>query len=515
MRRRSRQPKNRARSSASLEHSERDRTRAPERQVGGSPTPPEARSASEAEFAGSAHFEAGIGTTAYVLHLFWFAMNTVLTRDRGLPARTHSTDILPPGALAGPWRIEHELGRGGMGTVYAVVHDGIGKRAALKVVHRHLVGADRTERILLEARVVNQVRHPNIVDIFETGLLEDGRPYIVMERLAGAPLSSRVQHNKLPADEVIAILLQICDALEAAHAAGVIHRDLKLDNVFIADDGSAKVLDWGIAKIVTTDLRQTLEGELVGTPQYLSPEQARGAAVTPQTDVYSLGVLAYELFLEQLPFEAETAAEIMVMHLRATPPSPRDAWPDIPDELDALLLAMLAKSPDKRPTMTGVAAALVATRSELERRRGLCAAASMPSILLARITQPRRLSHAELAMTADAGSVQTIRRRRWPIAAAAMAMAAALAVIWSSRGDDEVAPVASVIDAIPLQVFEAPPVPEAVIVPVVAPAVAPAIVPPVAAAAAAVVATPRHFTIKAPVRKPSHRDPNATVDAYR
>jgi eukaryotic-like serine/threonine-protein kinase len=285
-------------------------------------------------------------------------------------------DVLPPGSKAGPWVVERELGRGGMGAVYGVVHDEIGKRAALKIVHaRLLTPGFNADRMLLEAKVVNQVGHPNIVDIFETGRLPDGRPYIVMERLEGQPLAYRADDGKILPDQVIAILLQVCDALIAAHAAGIVHRDLKLDNVFLVDNPDdlatprVKVLDWGIAKVLSHDVHHTVEGQLVGTPQYLAPEQARGAQVSPQTDVYSLGVMAYELFLEQLPFEAETSAEIMAMHLRATPPPPRELWPDIPAPLEELLLEMLAKSPDRRPTMLEVARRLEAIREELRERQ--------------------------------------------------------------------------------------------------------------------------------------------------
>src|SRR5262245_29903030 len=168
------------------------------------------------------------------------AMNTMVPTATGAPERD-APDVLPCGAMAGPWRVEHVLGRGGMGTVYAVVHDEIGKRAALKLMHQKLTTRHlNVDRMLLEAKVVNQVGHPNIVDIFETGALADGRPYIVMERLTGMPLSERVCATKLLPDQVIAILRQICDALVAAHAAGVIHRDLKLDNVFLVEteDGS-------------------------------------------------------------------------------------------------------------------------------------------------------------------------------------------------------------------------------------------------------------------------------------
>jgi serine/threonine-protein kinase len=274
---------------------------------------------------------------------------------------SEAPDDLLPGSMAGPWRVERELGRGGMGSVYAVHHEEIGKRAALKVMHSRLVTKQSAERMLVEARVVNQVGHPNIVDIFETGTLPDGRPYIVMERLEGVPLAVRADEGKILPDQVIAILLQVCDALIAAHAAGVVHRDLKLDNVFLIDNPDdpahprVKLLDWGIAKVITTDVKHTVEGQLVGTPQYLAPEQARGAAVSAATDVYSLGVMAYELFLEQLPFEAETSAEIMAMHLRALPPPPSELWPDIPPSLEHLLLAMLAKCPEARPSMLTVA----------------------------------------------------------------------------------------------------------------------------------------------------------------
>jgi len=300
-------------------------------------------------------------------------------------------DALAHGAKAGPWIIEREIGRGGMGTVYAVVHEEIGKRAALKVVHGRLLGAGfNPERMLLEARVVNQVGHPNIVDIFETGHLPDGRPYIVMERLEGQSLAHRADTGPLPPELSVAILRQLCDGLIAAHAAGVVHRDLKLDNVFLVDnleDPSAprvKILDWGIAKIVHEDVRHTMEGQLVGTPQYLSPEQARGGKVTPKTDVYSLGVMAYELFCDQLPFEAETSAEIMAMHLRATPPAPHDLWPDIPPALEVLLLDMLSKRPDQRPTMLEVATRLEEVLLQLRAPR--------PSSQIAALARPASIS---------------------------------------------------------------------------------------------------------------------------
>ena len=356
-------------------------------------------------------------------------------------------DVLPPGAKAGPWTIEKEIGRGGMGSVYAVVHDGIGKRAALKLIHRRLLQPQHIERMLIEARVVNRVGHPNIVDIFETGTLADGRPYIVMERLDGVSLSNRVLDGHIMPVEVIAILLQVCDALIAAHDCSVIHRDLKTDNVFLckSDDGSlrVKLLDWGIAKELEVDVRHTSEGHVVGTPQYLAPEQARAGKVSDRTDVYSLGVMAYELLLEQLPFEAETPLEVMTMHLRAVPPPPRELWPEIPLPLEALLLSMLAKDPAARPSARAVAQQLEAVRDALEARRG--AGVVLPPRTSARL--PRAATPVELAPTPTAGGSATwapvAPSRRWQFAIGAVALALSAALFFITRASDSAASATS------------------------------------------------------------------------
>jgi serine/threonine-protein kinase len=331
-----------------------------------------------------------------------------------------------------------------MGTVYAVVHEEIGKKAALKVMHDFLATGITVERIKLEARVVNRVGHPNIVDIFETGTLDDGRPYIVMERLDGVCLGNLAFESKVLPDRVVELLIQICDALIAAHAAGVIHRDLKLDNVFLLPPGEegghdrVKLLDWGIAKEISNDVRCTIDGQLVGTPQYLSPEQARGADLTPATDTYSLGVMAFELFLEQLPFEAETAAEIMTMHLRAEPPRPSDLWPDIPRELEALLLAMLAKRAEDRPSLETVAGTLLRVRDELDRRRSVPRAEPAPR-------HTRFASAPPLTIPPVRGT-----RTRWQIALGACAIVASAVlflVAQDSRSMAAPAPAAAALGA--------------------------------------------------------------------
>jgi len=456
-------------------------------------------------------------------------MKTLVSTARALPAQPAApievTDRLLRGVKAGPWIVEHELGRGGMGAVYAVVHEEIGKRAALKVVHARLLGPGfNCDRMLLEAKVVNQVGHPNIVDIFEAGKLPDGRPYLVMERLEGQPLSLRADEGKLLPDQVIAILLQICDALIASHAAGVIHRDLKLDNVFLTDNPDdpatpeVKLLDWGVAKVMdhheNRTVRHTIEGQLVGTPLYLSPEQARGAEVSAQSDVYSLGVMAYELFLEQLPFEAETSAEILVMHLRATPPPPSELWPEIPPQLEALILAMLAKKADQRPTMLEVARSLEAVRAELARSRIHQSGGVPPT------TSPPRFGS-----TAGLATQSAPPQRRWQYAVGVLALVASGLMFLLSRASDSRAASAATVSG-PVRIdptFDrALPAPRAT-APVQAPTkidrggdhVVAEVAPPARAKPTKPRASSRR-ALPAPRRAPARIvDPDGTIDPYR
>lgn len=471
----------------------------------------------------------------------------VSTAGGGLAAPIPVQDGLEAGQKAGPWIVERELGRGGMGAVYAVTHDVIGKRAALKIVHNRLLTPSfNPERMLLEARVVNQVGHPNIVDIFETGKLPDGRPYIVMERLEGQPLSDRADEGKLLADQIIGILLQVCDALLAAHAAGIIHRDLKLDNVFLVDNPDdprspkVKLLDWGIAKVINQEVRHTVEGQLVGTPQYLAPEQARGGQVSPATDVYSLGVMAYELFLEQLPFEAETSAEIMAMHLRATPPPPSELWPEIPPKLEDLLVQMLAKAPDHRPTVLEVARRLEDVRTDLHRRctemLALSLASAAPAVPVEPVPEPTRLSQvgsriapslsrilspAGFAPTEAADHVSP--HKRWQFAAGAFALVTSVMMILLSRdGEQSANAESSVPEEAQLEPTRivAPVLPDIVVEPAVE-TPQPIEPPPAATTTTTRPAAPRATTPRSP-RKPvvlprraAKVDLDGTLDPYQ
>jgi serine/threonine-protein kinase len=344
-----------------------------------------------------------------------------------------------------------------------------------------------------------------------------------MERLDGVPLSVRADEGKILPDAVISILLQVCDALIAAHAAGVVHRDLKVDNIFLTDEG-VKVLDWGIAKVIAADPHHTIEGQLVGTPQYLAPEQARGGVVSPATDVYSLGVVAYELFLEQLPFEAETSAEIMAMHLRQAPPPPRELWPDIPPTLEQLVLAMLAKDADARPTMLEVARTLEKVRDELEQRRR-ASANDRSGIVRGTPTTPVPEERRSIAWSSAPGLAPTApaaprtRSRRWQLVVGGLAVAVSAAMVLVTRdADSDTAVPPPSQNIVPLAVDVTAEVGPSAIAAADAPAPPLKLSPPAAAPAHATSrpapSAPSHRHVAKPRRDLSH-DPDGTIDPYR
>ena len=274
---------------------------------------------------------------------------------------------LMPGFQVGEYKIEKKIGEGGMGAVYGAVHPLIGKRAAIKVISAAL-GADSSavNRFVQEAKSVNQIGHPNIVDIFAFGELPDGRNYFVMEYLQGESLADRIQRVEMPLGEAIEILDQVADALEAAHEKQIVHRDLKPDNVYLAavrgGRTMVKLLDFGIAKLSVVDggtgsgVAKTRTGMMMGTPGYLSPEQARGKNVDHRTDIYALGCMTFEIVCGRLPFVADNAMDIVLMHMTAPPPRASEIWPEIPAPLDELIARMLEKDAAARPTLAEIRA---------------------------------------------------------------------------------------------------------------------------------------------------------------
>ena len=257
------------------------------------------------------------------------------------------------GKMVGSYRIATVLGQGGMGRVYKAVHPGIGSRVAVKVLGAQFsTNQGLIERFFAEARAVNVVRHENIVNVLDLAHLPDGRPYIVMEYLDGGPLSGVIQTmGTLPIGTTLQLMAGVLSGLEAAHASGIIHRDLKPDNIFVSPSGRPKVLDFGIAKL-RPDLGGvsdgTREGSLLGTPHYMSPEQARAQSVDVRTDVYSAGVIIFECLTGHRPFNAASLFELLRAHVEQPPPRPTSLRPDMPPAVEHAVLRAMAKNPDER-----------------------------------------------------------------------------------------------------------------------------------------------------------------------
>ncbi len=265
------------------------------------------------------------------------------------------------GSFAGNFQIRALIGAGGMARVYSAQHPTLGKNAAIKVLSHELAdNRELVQRFVVEAQAVARLNHPNIVEISDFGTLPDGRPFYVMEQLVGETLHAYMQRiGPLPTAAVAAILEPVLGALEAAHSASIVHRDLKPDNIFLALRGEGyvpKLLDFGIAKVVMAEATsQTAAGALLGTPAYMSPEQASGQThlISARSDIYAVGVLAYEMFAGKPPFVSAHIGELILQHLTVTPTQLASIRPDIPAPLAVHIHACLAKEPSDRPATLG------------------------------------------------------------------------------------------------------------------------------------------------------------------
>jgi len=255
------------------------------------------------------------------------------------------------------YRIDRMIGTGGMGTVYRAEHALQGREVALKVLREDQIGQDRAvDRMMREAATLASIAHAGVPRFFECGMLDDGRPWIAMELVAGSSLQSRLGRGPVPPEDVIALVANVADVLAAAHVRGFTHRDLKPDNIFlVAGDPvfPVRVIDWGIAH-QATGTRLTSMNEAIGTPTYMAPEQARGGPTDGHCDVYGLGVVAYHALTGHPPFTGETSVEILVQHLNRPPPALAPRCPHAPTALIGLVEHMLRKRYEDRPTAAEV-----------------------------------------------------------------------------------------------------------------------------------------------------------------
>jgi len=248
------------------------------------------------------------------------------------------------------YQVKSELGRGGMGTVYRAHDSTLNRDVALKLMSNTDLGTQGRARLLNEAQTVAQLDHPNIVTVFDAGEYE-GKPYIVMQLVEGGTLHEQRPDNL---DEILDVVKQVCAALDYAHQRDVIHRDLKPENVAISDDGTAKLMDFGLARSVAS--RMTSEGNIVGTVFYMAPEQAMGQELDGRADLYALGVMLYELTTGELPFVDENPIAVISQHMNSPVVPPRAKNEDLPPYVDRLILKLLEKEPQDRP---GSAAAVL------------------------------------------------------------------------------------------------------------------------------------------------------------
>ena len=322
-----------------------------------------------------------------------------------MPPRGH----LPHGTRAGDSELAEEVGHGAFGTVYRAVHPIIGKEVAVKVLDGLVTRDEQLERrFVTEARAVNRIKHPNIVDIFGFGRLENGQTFYVMELLVGETLAKLLKRGAPPPLAALEILEPLADALDAAHRVGVLHRDLKPANVFLhqplGEATRVKLLDFGVAKILEpgSEPNATASGAALGTPAYMAPEQWSSGSTNASSDIYSLGLIAYELLTGSRPYRASGTHELVKAHLFDRPDASSSINPALPAAIDKPLAAMLAKQPDARPSSAREAvASLRNALSEAERH---ASPASLPRALTQRSTVPARRALILLVMAALAAA---------------------------------------------------------------------------------------------------------------
>lgn len=255
-----------------------------------------------------------------------------------------------PGTQIAQYVVRDTLGSGGMGRVFKVEHTALGRTFALKVLHGRMLQGDGAAQFLREARAAARIKHPNIVDVVDFGYLDDGRPYLVMELLAGHCLAQHLD-VALPARQAVGIARQIATGLAAAHSVGVIHADVTASNIFVSEDGLAKLVDFGLA-LLRDDPRfrenEAVADYVFGTPSYIAPEQIRGNRASERSDQYSLGIVLFEMLTGAPPFVADSTRDLCLKHLQAPVPEIVSPHGAVPRAVGDVVRRCLAKSPTHR-----------------------------------------------------------------------------------------------------------------------------------------------------------------------
>jgi serine/threonine-protein kinase len=268
----------------------------------------------------------------------------ILTETIRAPAKELDSGTV----FAGRYQVIEELGRGGMGHVYRVLDKKLGEEVALKVIKPEVASDEKTiQRFRNELKTARKIGHPNVTRMYDLGE-DEGTHYITMEYVRGEDLKSFIRRSgRLTVDKAITIAGQVCEGLAEAHRQGVVHRDLKPQNVMIDRDGNARIMDFGIARLLTGK-GITGAGTFIGTPEYMSPEQVEGRDIDQRSDIYSLGIVLYEMLTGRRPFEGATALDVAVKQKSETPPDPKQFNPQISDELDRVILRCLGKKRESR-----------------------------------------------------------------------------------------------------------------------------------------------------------------------
>jgi predicted Ser/Thr protein kinase len=341
-----------------------------------------------------------------------------------------------PQFIAGRFRIEREIGVGGMGTVYRASHLGLQRSVAVKIIKSEFAGnPDVADRFMREARTMAKLRHQRAAMIFDAGNLPDGRHFIIMEFIEGVTLAEALtSEGRFSLERAITIALQICEVLEDAHQLGIIHRDLKPSNIMLTERGAC-VLDFGVAKVLASAVEATNtthastgSGQIIGTPRYMSPEQCLGQRVGVRSDLYSLGVVLYEMLAGRPPFTDSLASVLLVKQATAqAPPLPR-LRQDVPRSLAMAVHTLLAKRPEDRP-QTAAAARVMLQRCLTQPEPISVAEVEPLSSTIAALTMPRNLAFrfgAPMALAAILGGLLLLLAYGGPAAETAATQSSAV-----------------------------------------------------------------------------------------